>query len=61
MWLQVDTEFRVSVWFVNMQTDGSVNAYPFMLHCSLVEPWSLREIVCEENYMEVRLQGVSLN
>ncbi|MCI4377373.1 hypothetical protein PGIGA_G00202940 [Pangasianodon gigas] len=51
-----DTEFRVSVWFVNMQTDGSVNAYPFMLHCSLVGPWSLREIVCEENYMEVSIK-----
>lgn len=51
-----DTEFSVSVRFVNMQTDGRVNAYPFMLRCSLIVPWSLREIVCEDNYMEVSVK-----
>lgn len=57
VWLQGDTELRVSVRFVNMQPDGSVNTYPLMLRCSLVGLWSLREIVSEENYMAVRLSS----
>ncbi|XP_022534131.2 zona pellucida protein AX 4 isoform X1 [Astyanax mexicanus] len=51
-----DTEFRLQVWFVNRQIDGRVNAYPFKLLCSLAQPWSPREIVCEENYMEASVQ-----
>jgi hypothetical protein len=41
------------VWFVNRDVDGEDMSYPLQLTCPLHQPWNPREIVCEENYMEV--------
>ncbi|KAJ8338201.1 hypothetical protein SKAU_G00371670 [Synaphobranchus kaupii] len=51
-----DIEFRLHVWFVNNEADGKDMAYPVLLSCRLQEPWSPRQIVCEENYMEVSVK-----
>ncbi|KAG5284615.1 hypothetical protein AALO_G00028630 [Alosa alosa] len=53
---QADSEFHLLVWFVNQDVNGEETSYPLLLTCPLKEPWSPREIVCEENYMEVSVR-----
>ncbi|KAJ8401735.1 hypothetical protein AAFF_G00377060, partial [Aldrovandia affinis] len=50
------SEFRLQVWFVNKKDDDKEASYPLVLTCPLRYPWSPREIVCEENYMEVSVK-----
>lgn len=51
---QVDTEYQLLVWFVNVDGESEETSYPLLLTCPLQQPWSPREMVCEETYMEVR-------
>ncbi|XP_063059426.1 uncharacterized protein LOC134452774 [Engraulis encrasicolus] len=50
---QVDTEYQLLVWFVNVDGESEETSYPLLLTCPLQQPWSPREMVCEETYMEV--------
>uniref|UniRef100_A0AAY4EGB6 ZP domain-containing protein n=1 Tax=Denticeps clupeoides TaxID=299321 RepID=A0AAY4EGB6_9TELE len=51
---QNDAEFRLLVWFINRDSTDEERGYPLLLTCLLQQPWSPREMVCEENYMEVK-------
>ncbi|XP_056432227.1 uncharacterized protein LOC130370508 [Gadus chalcogrammus] len=53
---QNDTEYSLNMWFWNRWANGTATAFPFRLYCALQWPWGAREIVCEENYMEVSVQ-----
>ncbi|XP_077062462.1 uncharacterized protein LOC143714895 isoform X1 [Siphateles boraxobius] len=50
---QRETEFRLLVWFINQDSNGEEKSYPLQLTCPLEVPWGPRELVCEQNYMEV--------
>uniref|UniRef100_A0A8C9QP87 ZP domain-containing protein n=1 Tax=Scleropages formosus TaxID=113540 RepID=A0A8C9QP87_SCLFO len=61
-YLACDVDTRVGsrdlmVWFVNKEANDEETSYPFLLTCPL-QQWSPREIMCEENYMEVK--GIDL-
>ncbi|XP_062373262.1 zona pellucida protein AX 4 [Sardina pilchardus] len=53
---KADSEFWLQVWFVHWRAGGRVRAYPLRLHCLLPQPWSPRDVICEENYMEVSVK-----
>ncbi|XP_018581739.2 zona pellucida protein AX 4 [Scleropages formosus] len=49
------TGIQLMVWFVNKEANDEETSYPFLLTCPL-QQWSPREIMCEENYMEVSVK-----
>ncbi|XP_066445644.1 uncharacterized protein, partial [Eleutherodactylus coqui] len=52
-----DKQFDVKLQF-RVNQDGLIIIYPVSMSCTPVEPWDVREIVCEENYMEVSVTRV---
>ncbi|XP_066578662.1 uncharacterized protein LOC136768379 [Amia ocellicauda] len=48
-----DEYFALDAAFVTISQSGRETSYPVQLNCTLSTPWYPREVVCEENYMEV--------
>ncbi|XP_058864651.1 uncharacterized protein LOC117397773 isoform X2 [Acipenser ruthenus] len=51
-----DVSYVLQYRFVRMDSLGRETVYPFSLSCSTESPWNPREVVCEENYMEVSVR-----
>nr|XP_014346142.1 PREDICTED: uncharacterized protein LOC102359505 isoform X2 [Latimeria chalumnae]XP_014346143.1 PREDICTED: uncharacterized protein LOC102359505 isoform X2 [Latimeria chalumnae] len=51
-----DEKFTLSMQLRVSDATGRELTYPHLMTCSLGNPWSPREIVCEENYMEVSVR-----
>ncbi|XP_062341783.1 uncharacterized protein LOC134039751 [Osmerus eperlanus] len=51
-----DSDFSLLVWFLHQDEHGEERSYPLQLSCLLEHPWKSREIICEENYMEVSVR-----
>ncbi|MGH0176885.1 UNVERIFIED_CONTAM: hypothetical protein FKN15_073806 [Acipenser sinensis] len=51
-----DVSYALQYRFVRLDSLGRETVYPFSLSCSTDSPWNPREIVCEENYMEVSVR-----
>ncbi|XP_058870560.1 uncharacterized protein LOC117970970 isoform X1 [Acipenser ruthenus] len=51
-----DAEFGLRFRFVRIDQFGRETYYPFSMSCSTAQPWYPREIVCEENYMEISVR-----
>ncbi|MGH0190468.1 UNVERIFIED_CONTAM: hypothetical protein FKN15_046419 [Acipenser sinensis] len=49
-----DFSYKLQYRFVRLDSLGRETVYPFSLSCSTESPWNPREIVCEDNYMEVK-------
>ncbi|XP_063786883.1 uncharacterized protein LOC134935953 isoform X2 [Pseudophryne corroboree] len=47
-----DQKFDIMVQF-RVNASGHSTVYPLSMSCSPSNPWNVREIICEENYMEV--------
>ncbi|XP_075757573.1 uncharacterized protein LOC112546096 isoform X2 [Pelodiscus sinensis] len=51
-----DQEFGLQLWVEVTGPTGPGTPYDVAISCPLGAPWSPREIVCEENYMEVSVR-----
>ncbi|KAM4749230.1 uncharacterized protein WCC33_006672 [Rhinophrynus dorsalis] len=53
-----DVQFNLTVQFLVRSPRGVLTKYPVFLSCDLKQPWSVREVICEENYMEVSVRRI---
>ncbi|MGH0143039.1 UNVERIFIED_CONTAM: hypothetical protein FKN15_077388, partial [Acipenser sinensis] len=51
-----DSEFSLRFRFVRIDQFSRETYYPFSMTCSITKQWYPREIVCEENYMEISVR-----
>ncbi|MGH0188945.1 UNVERIFIED_CONTAM: hypothetical protein FKN15_032376 [Acipenser sinensis] len=51
-----DAEFGLRFRFARIDQFGRETYYPFSMRCSTAQAWYPREIVCEENYMEISVR-----
>ncbi|XP_041096135.1 uncharacterized protein LOC121307885 [Polyodon spathula] len=51
-----DAEFSLMFRLARIDQFGRETYYPFSMSCSTTKPWNPREIVCEENYMEISVR-----
>ncbi|XP_058876552.1 uncharacterized protein LOC117394599 [Acipenser ruthenus] len=51
-----DSEFSLRFRFVRIDQFSRETYYPFSMTCSTTKQWYPREIVCEENYMEISVR-----
>ncbi|XP_075061819.1 uncharacterized protein LOC142150523 [Mixophyes fleayi] len=53
-----DRKFDITVQF-KVTRDGKTTGYPLSMSCTPSIPWDVREIICEENYMEVSVTKIT--
>lgn len=51
---QNDEIFTFQLNIIVMDAKDRQSRYPLSQTCSLLLPWSQREVICEEDYMEVQ-------
>ncbi|XP_061091890.1 uncharacterized protein LOC133124588 [Conger conger] len=51
-----DAEFNLHYQIVKLDVRGEKTTHPSQISCKLDRDWKPREVVCEENYMEVSIQ-----
>ncbi|XP_058871519.1 uncharacterized protein LOC131722011 [Acipenser ruthenus] len=51
-----DVSYALQYRFVRLDSLGRETVHPFSLSCRMESPWNPREIVCEDNYMEVSVR-----
>ncbi|OCT59506.1 hypothetical protein XELAEV_18000928mg [Xenopus laevis] len=52
-----DLQFDLKVQILIRQ-DGGFIPYPVSLSCRINDPWNVREVLCEENFMEVSVRRI---
>ncbi|KAG8430290.1 hypothetical protein GDO86_018044, partial [Hymenochirus boettgeri] len=53
-----DLQFDLNVRFI-LEVQAGVNIpFPIALSCRIVDPWNIREVLCEESFMEVSVRRI---
>nr|XP_015196192.1 PREDICTED: uncharacterized protein LOC107076608 [Lepisosteus oculatus] len=53
---ELDSVFTLTSNFVKIDPSGGETTFPLSKTCTLSIPWNAREVICEENYMEVSVR-----